>query len=124
MPLGRRAFLAWLTAPLVACGPSRVMVSARPPRLEPTTPRAELAPAGRAEPTPERTAGRAEPPPDRAVAVPARRTASALRRTEAPPTPLAEDGTLQRRLDGFMRQQRGQFGVVVRDLHGPVAADY
>jgi beta-lactamase class A len=123
MALGRRAFLASLTATMLACAPSRVMVSERPARLEPT-PRPEPSGAGGPEPTPARPPGRAEPPPERAAAVPARQTAAAQRRTEAPPTPLADDGGLQRQLDGFMAQQRGQFGVVVRDLHGPVAAAY
>src|SRR5437867_5984426 len=107
MRLGRRALLAALAAPVIACGPSRVVVGDRPARIEPT--------------------------PARAAAVPARQTAAAASRqtaaaasrgTEAPPTPLADDGALQRQLDRFLDEQRGQFGVAVRDLHGPVAAAY
>src|SRR6266545_1208439 len=124
MRLGRRAFLASLAAPLIACGPSRVVVSDRPARLEPTPPRVDPAPTGRLE----------APPPARAAAIPARQTAAAVparqtaaaagRRTEAPPTPLADDDALQRLLDRFLGEQRGQFGVAVRDLQGPVAASY
>ncbi|HEV8635991.1 MAG TPA: serine hydrolase [Chloroflexota bacterium] len=101
MRLGRRALLAALAGPVIACGPSRVVVSDRPARIEPTPGRAA------------------------AAAVPARQTAAAASPgTEAPPTPLADDGALQRQLDRFLGEQRGQFGVAVRDLHGPVAAAY
>jgi beta-lactamase class A len=46
------------------------------------------------------------------------------RRPEATPRPLTDDGTLQRQLERFMREQRGSYGVAVRDLHGPVVADF
>jgi beta-lactamase class A len=46
------------------------------------------------------------------------------RRADAPPTPIVDDGSLQRQLQRFLREQRGSYGVAVRDLHGPVVADY
>jgi beta-lactamase class A len=46
------------------------------------------------------------------------------RRADAPPTPIVDDGSLQRQLQRFLREQRGIYGVAVRDLHGPVVADY
>jgi beta-lactamase class A len=46
------------------------------------------------------------------------------RRPDPTPRPLIDDGTLQRELDRFLREQRGSYGVAVRDLHGPVVADF
>jgi beta-lactamase class A len=37
---------------------------------------------------------------------------------------LTDDGTLQRELDGFLREQQGAFGVAIADLHGPVRAAF
>jgi beta-lactamase class A len=126
MRLGRRALLAALAAPLatplLACGPARVVVSERPVRAE-ATPVLVPAPAGRAGPPPTESAGPRTVA--RAAAVPARQTAAAAgRAAEVAPSPPADDGALQRQLDRFLREQRGQFGVAVRDLHGPVTAAY
>jgi beta-lactamase class A len=40
------------------------------------------------------------------------------------PPPTADDGRLQRELDAFLKEQRGNFGVAIRDLGGPVAASF
>jgi beta-lactamase class A len=36
--------------------------------------------------------------------------------------PAVDDGRLQRELDGFVREQRGNFSVAIQDLEGPVQA--
>lgn len=46
------------------------------------------------------------------------------RRPDASPTAISDNGTLQRQLERFMREQRGTYGVSIRDLHGPVVADF
>ncbi len=40
------------------------------------------------------------------------------------PRPRVEDGQLQRDLDAFLKQQRGNYGVAIRDLDGPIAANF
>jgi beta-lactamase class A len=43
------------------------------------------------------------------------------KQTQKPPV---DDGRLQRELDAFLGEQRGNFGVAIRDLGGPVAAEH
>src|SRR5262245_46674887 len=119
---GRRAFLAYLAVPLIACAPPRAPASGRTrARAAPDARPPLAAPGSASPPAPPRPAIA----PIRAAAVPARQTAAAAdRRVEPSPTPPVDDGALQQQLDRFMREQRGQFGVVVRDLHGPVSASY
>ena len=55
---------------------------------------------------------------------PPRIDATPTLRRRVEPTPLVDDGALQRQLERFMREQHGSYGVSVRDLHGPVVADF
>jgi beta-lactamase class A len=38
--------------------------------------------------------------------------------------PRVDDGGLQRELDAFLKEQRGNFGVAIRDLEGPIQASF
>jgi len=40
------------------------------------------------------------------------------------PVPATDDGRLQRELDAFLKEQGGNFGVAIRDLSGPVTAEF
>ncbi len=60
--------------------------------------------------------------PPRLAQTPTTRTSG----TQATPRPInrTDDGSLQRNLSEYMREQRGAYGVAIRDLRGPVYASY
>jgi beta-lactamase class A len=73
--------------------------------------------------------GRAPTPPAIVSQQPPVATATAATPSARParqpaPAPRLDDGALQRELDAFLKEQRGNFGVAIRDLEGPVQASF